>query len=504
MYNCTGTDPHRGPAAPPTRRDEHAGPGLPSSSGVRNVRGVSAHPRQTTGSDPALGVLSVPATDPRSGVTTTEAHSRSQPSAHGLRPLLKVRGLRRLIGVRVCAAFGDGAFQGALASLVLFDPSSKSTPAEIAAAATVLLLPYSIIGPFAGALLDRWSRRQVIVWANLVRCLVIGILAVLLAFGIPTVVLFGVALVVTGAGRFVGSGLSASLPHVIADDSLVGANSLTTTLGSVAGVIGGGYAITVKSLLGSGHGAAAGVTATVIVFYLGSALFAMRFATEALGPDETDEPPQPLMAVLQGFAAGFRHIVHRPTVGVNIAMVAFVRFCFGMATLVVLLLFRHHFTEHHGLFKAGTAGIGEVLGTAGFGLFLGAVLTAPMVAWLGRTRYVAVLLIFTAVVVVATGLQFTQLSTLLATLMIAFAYQSSKICADTVVQSDCDDAHIGRVFALYDTANNIFYVAGFVLGVALVPIDGRSPAAVIMVGIVFAVGALVYGWSMGRCRSGTR
>ncbi|MET7592631.1 hypothetical protein ABZS92_38215, partial [Streptomyces sp. NPDC005444] len=31
----------------------------------------------------------------------------------------------------------------------------------IASAMAVLLLPYSLIGPFAGVLLDRWRRRQV-------------------------------------------------------------------------------------------------------------------------------------------------------------------------------------------------------------------------------------------------------------------------------------------------------------------------------------------------------
>ncbi len=423
-----------------------------------------------------------------------------RPSVHGLRSLLRVRGLRGLVGVRVLSSFGDGAFQGALASLVLFDPSSKTSPGQIAAAVSVLLLPYSIIGPFAGALLDRWSRRQVILWANLIRAVVISVLAVLLAIGIPTAVLFLMALVVTGAGRFVGSGLSASLPHVIAEDSLVGANSLTTTVGSVATAVGGGYAIALKNLLGQSHAAAAGVTATVVLFYLAAALVVRGFRSTALGPDETDEPPQPLLAVLQGFAAGFRHVVQRPSVGVNIAMVMLVRFCFGLATLIVLLLFRHHFTHHHGIFKAGTAGITEVLALAALGVFLGAVATAPMVAWLRRTRYVVGLLCVAAAVVVVSGLQFSQPSTMIATFAIAFAYQSSKICADTVVQSDSDDAHIGRVFALYDTANNIFYVGGFVVGVALVPDDGLSPAAVLIIGALFVLTAVVYGVSMRRCR----
>ena len=95
----------------------------------------------------------------------------------GLLHLWQVRGLRRLVFVRVLSAFGDGAFQGALAVLVLFSPERQTDPAEIAAGFAVLLLPYSVIGPFAGALLDRWSRRRVIVWANLTRCALVAVVA---------------------------------------------------------------------------------------------------------------------------------------------------------------------------------------------------------------------------------------------------------------------------------------------------------------------------------------
>ncbi len=424
-----------------------------------------------------------------------------RPSAHGLKSLVGLRGLRRLVFVRLLSSFGDGAFQGALAGVVLLDPTRQTSPGEIATAVTVLLLPYSVIGPFAGALLDRWSRRQVIIVANLVRAFVIAIIGVLLASGLPQWALFGLALIVTGAGRFVGSGLSASLPHLISADSLVGANSLATTAGSVATALGGGYALGLRILLGHHQFSAAYVTTSVIIFYLGSTLVVRRFASGALGPDETDEPAQPLRAVIQGFAAGFHHIVQRPTVGLNIAMVTLVRFCFGLATLLVLLLFRHHFVGHHGIFRSGMAGIAEVVGVSALGLLLGAVATAPMVALAGRTRYLIGLLTVAAVVVVISGTRFTQGSIMLATLILAFAYQSSKICADSVVQSDSDDAHIGRVFALYDTVNNVFYVAGFVVGVAVVPFDGLSPAAVITVGVIYLLTAAGYGVGMGRLRA---
>lgn len=335
-----------------------------------------------------------------------------------------------------------------------------------------------------------------LIWANLARAAVIATLAVLLLFGTPLWVQFVVALAVTGSGRFVGSGLSASLPHVVATDSLVGANSLTSTVASIATLVGAGYALMLRSLIGAGEGPTAIATASVLVFYLCAALVVSRFARPALGPDETDEPPQPLRAVLQGFAAGFRHAVNRRTVGVNILMVMVVRCCVGMSTLVVVLLFQHYFTRHHGIFRAGLPGVLEVLGVAGAGLFLGAVATAPMVRWLGRTRYLVTLLCLSAVVVLCVATQFTQLGTMITALVLAFTYQSSKICADTVVQSDSDDAHIGRVFALYDTLTNVFYVLGFELGAALVPFNGHSRGLVILVAAVCLLAAGGYGYGM--------
>ena len=420
------------------------------------------------------------------------------PTVRGLGSLLRVGGLRRLAAVRLLASFGDGAFQGALANIVLFDPSHQSAPSAIAAGIAVSVLPYSVIGPFAGALLDRWCRRQVIVWANLLRAVIIAVLALLLGFGVPLWVLFTVALVITGAGRFVGSGLSASLPHLVSTDSLVGANSLVTTAGSMATVIGGGMAIGLRGVIGGGALQTALITGSVLVFYLGAGCVATRFRREALGPDETDEPRQPLLAVLEGFTAGLQHVIRRATVGVNIALVMVVRFCFGLATLSVLLLFRNYFTDSAGLLRGGIAGVGEVLAVSGFGLFMGAVVTSALVHLVGRTRYVVMLCALAAAVVVLAGSRFTQLSTMITALLLAFTYSSTKICADTVVQADSDDAHIGRVFALYDTANNVCYVGGFVVGVALLSSDGRSLTMIILVGVLFVLAAVAYPMAMAR------
>src|ERR671910_174884 len=101
------------------------------------------------------------------------------PSGHHVRAILTRGDFRRLLTTRVTSQFADGLFQAALAGSVLFNPNERPEPLAVALGFAVLLLPYSLAGPFVGVLLDRWSRRNVLVAANLVRAAMIPIVALL-------------------------------------------------------------------------------------------------------------------------------------------------------------------------------------------------------------------------------------------------------------------------------------------------------------------------------------
>ncbi|RSM91418.1 MFS transporter, partial [Streptomyces sp. WAC 01420] len=146
-----------------------------------------------------------------------------------LRVLLRFQGFRRLLAVRLLSQGADGVFQVALASYVVFSPERQTSAAAIASAMAVLLLPYSLVGPFAGILLDRWRRRQVFLYGNLLRALMAAVTALLVLGRVPDWLLFVSALCVTGVNRFVLAGLSAALPRVVDGERLVIANSLSPT-----------------------------------------------------------------------------------------------------------------------------------------------------------------------------------------------------------------------------------------------------------------------------------
>lgn len=424
------------------------------------------------------------------------------PSARpGLVGLLVHRPLLRLIAVRLASSMGDGAFQGALVSAVLFNPTRGSSAAAIAGAFAALLLPYSLIGPFVGALLDRWDRRRVIIVATVVRIGLVAVVAILLAAGAASWVLLTTALLVTGAARFVGSGVSASLPHTIDAPRLVDANALAVTLGSIGSAAGAGYALLLRSLVGETDGPVALITASVGVFYLAAIAIVRGFPRGMLGPTARDEPSTALRAVAGGLVSAARHMADRPTVGLAIAVVVLVRFCFGIATLVIVLLYQHRFTEPVGPLMPGVAGLAEVLAAISAGLLAGAVGTPIMVRLVGRTRAMVGMMLLAALVVAVLGPQFSLVATIIAAPLLAFTYQAVKVCVDAIIQSDAADTHVGRVFALYDTINNVFYVGAFAFGALLVAPDGASTALIIVMGCVYLATALTYPMALRRVKT---
>src|SRR5215204_4117924 len=157
-----------------------------------------------------------------------------------IRHLLPRRDFRRLLVTRLLAQFGDGVFQAALAGTVLFNPQRAADPIDVAAGFAVLLLPYPFVGPFAGVWLDRWSRRQVLLRANVLRSGLVAVVAALVLAGVEGTAFYAAGLVVFSVNRFILAALSASLPHTVDEPSLVSANALSTTSGSVAAVVGGG------------------------------------------------------------------------------------------------------------------------------------------------------------------------------------------------------------------------------------------------------------------------
>jgi len=94
--------------------------------------------------------------------------------------LIRDSKLIRLLRVRWTGQLTDGIFQSALASFILFSPERQASAVNAAVAFAVVLLPYSVVGPFVGTVLDRFSRQRAILFANLTRSATLIVIAFLM------------------------------------------------------------------------------------------------------------------------------------------------------------------------------------------------------------------------------------------------------------------------------------------------------------------------------------
>ncbi|MFD1657653.1 MFS transporter [Streptomyces caeni] len=402
-----------------------------------------------------------------------------------LRVLLRFRDFRRLLAIRLLSQGADGIYQVALATYVVFSPEKQTSPVAIASAMAVLLLPYSLVGPFAGVLLDRWRRRQVFLYGNLLRALLACLTAVLMLSRVPDWLFYASALCVTGVNRFVLAGLSAALPRVVDAERLVMANSLSPTAGTLAATAGGGLAFAVR-LAASDSDALVVLLAAAL--YLGSALVSLSLPLEVLGPDPESVPPRlgtALVATARDLVAGLRHLLTPPRREAAWALTAMtaMRFCYGALLVLVLMLCRYALSSDS---EHGLALLGLAVGVSGAGFFAAAVVTPWAAGRLGPGRWIVVCAAAAAVLEPALGLPFATVPMLVAAFVLGLVTQGAKISTDTIVQSTVDDGFRGRVFSVYDVLFNVAFVGAAGVSALMLPPDGRSAVLVVTVGVIYA------------------
>ncbi|OZB47404.1 MAG: MFS transporter, partial [Cellulomonas sp. 14-74-6] len=308
-----------------------------------------------------------------------------------LRRLWPLVGFRRLFTVRLVSQWADGMFQVGLATLFFFSPETASTATGVAAAFAVLLLPFTVVGPWAGVLLDRWRRRQVLLYGNLVRVLLTAAIALVMVLHGVGPLVYVLALVTLSVNRFLLAALSASLPKVVDGPLLLTANSLTPTLGAASAGIGALLGFVLGRLMPAGRERDA-IALVVAAAAMGAAsALAARISREQLGPDEPVVMPvrRALGVVARELGAGARYLVARRTPAEALGIMAWQRFCYGVVFMASILISRNLLSSPSDV-DAGLRTFATVLAATGIGFALAVVVTPVLSPRLGPQRWIVV------------------------------------------------------------------------------------------------------------------
>lgn len=386
--------------------------------------------------------------------------------------------LRKLVTGQAIGQGADGLAQIAFAQVVLFDVGKGATPGRIAGVLAATLLPFSIIGPFAGVVIDRWDRRRVLVWVSIARVLIaVGAIAVV-ALRSEAAAYVGILLLLSSS-RFVLAAKGAALPTTVEPEQLVTANAVSSVAGMITAFAG--------AVIGStfvGVAPEAGFVAAAACYGIAAVTF-MRLPP--IGGGTGGAFVAGMRNAWADLVEGARAIAQQRPVRDPLLAVWLHRFLLGAGFILLVLVGDQKYHLH-------TSGYGLAIAVTGVAAFAGTVITPALAR---RFQPVAMVpLAFPAAAAAGViGAFWPTLAVLVAGLaLVAVSFQVLKTLVDALVGGASDDRLRGRVFAAYDVLYNVAFVLA---GLALIPLWqlGRERALLWGLAVAFVVaGCFVARW----------
>lgn len=405
--------------------------------------------------------------------------------------------------LRMITQAADGTLQVGMASYVLFSPQSQPNAWAIAAVLAISLMPFTIVGPFVSPLLDRWSRRNVALYSDVIRAVLTLAIAIIVfvgwTSGAGTTVLMVLLLIALSLNRFMLAGLSAGLHHTVTGREFLSASAIIPMVGPLGIVIGGAIGLTLRLVLGrfvAPNHADAAIFLTSMLLFVASTFIAGTFGRDDLGPERGKEVP-PLRRVLHELAASGRHLVERPAALLGLVNMAVTRFLFGLVTVAMILVARNRW---HPIEKAdeALADLGVWGALTGAGFLLSALVVPAIVSRVGLRTSLVSLLALGGVATAVTTFTDHKIALFGMSFFVGLVTQAVKICVDGIVHAHVDEDHKGRTFTFYDMGFNGAYVLAAVVAAFALPIDGVSAGAFALMALTYFFLAALTTWAVAR------
>lgn len=405
--------------------------------------------------------------------------------------------------LRLFAQAADGTLQVGMASYVLFSPQTQADAWAITAVLAITLLPYTIVGPFVSPLLDKWSRRDVALYSDIVRIVLTLVIAGIIfsgwTSGVGSVVLMAALLVAMSLNRFMLAGLSAGLEHTVTDKEYLSASSVIPTVGPLGVVIGGVIGFAVRLSLGrvmEANQADAIVFLFAAVLFCAAAITASRFGRHDLGPVPGTATTS-MRQVASGLADAGRHLRHRSAALLGLLTMTATRFLFCLLSVAVILAARNlwHPVDEP---DAAIADLGVWGLFTGAGFLLATVVVPAVVSRIGLRNGMIAFLVMGGAAQALTTFAPYQWPLFIASFFVGLTAQTVKICVDGIVHAHVDDQFKGRAFTFYDGGFNGAYVLAALVATFALPADGLSTATFAAMALGYAFLAGIVWWSSER------
>jgi DHA3 family macrolide efflux protein-like MFS transporter len=149
---------------------------------------------------------------------------------------------------QIISQFGDRLGQMALIGFVY--ARAPGSTIEIAKILSFTIIPVFLVGPIAGAYIDRWDRRRTMYICDFIRTILVLVIPLFLFTAKSSLIMYIFVFLIFCAGRFFIPAKLSILPELVEKKDLLIANSLINITGMLAAMFGFGIAGVIVEWLG--------------------------------------------------------------------------------------------------------------------------------------------------------------------------------------------------------------------------------------------------------------
>jgi Major Facilitator Superfamily len=410
-----------------------------------------------------------------------------------------------LMGVQFLTQAGQGMIQGAIGKSIAFggqegfDVQNVPSADYLLQVILALYVPYTLISPFIGVVIDRFQRRRVVWWTNVLTALIVGTVALLVLLPLggdstegnqgATAALIVGLLASQAVVRVALAVKSAALPDVLFGKDLLQGNALSQAGGAFFQIVGIAFAFAAGAVLPAWLVVVSGAAVLAI-----GAIVATKLRRVEIEEHRTTFAHE-ARRVMGSIVNGVREVASRPAAAVGLTGFQMLRYQFWGFGLFVFALYAKNLVE------GGAESQVPTLLSGGVGLVGGVLGLLAAQSMKDRVPPIRLLLVSMTLLglgtVVFGGL--VSVAGFAGMLFVGFfAFFVGKVSADTIVQQAIPDDFRGRAFALFDIAYNLgFIVPALILSFVWIENDpARTRTILIVSGAVFlALTAAVAAWS---------
>jgi DHA3 family macrolide efflux protein-like MFS transporter len=382
---------------------------------------------------------------------------------------------------QIISQVGDRLSQMALIGLIYL--KAPGSTIQIAKTLSFTLIPVFLIGPLAGAYVDRWNRRQTMYACDFLRTVLI-LLIPLFLFDVQNFIwIYLIVFLAFSIGRFFVPAKLAIIPELVDKEDLLLANSLVNTTGMIAAVLGFG----ISGIIVERWGAEKGFYLDALSFFISGLLIFLIRKKDGGRIDIRKFGREIMGAIGKSIGTEIKEGILYFIKEKDIRFTAWIMFALfsALGSIYVVSIVFIQKTLH-----SATKDLGLIIMFLGVGLFLGSLFYGRFGQRLSQYKVIFTSLIFSGLMLVIFALVLTRYPffavAALLSLFLGLVIAPIMIASNTIVHQVSANHMLGKIFSSLEIVMHLGFLSFMFISSALAERFAHE-FILITVGVIVAI-----------------